>query len=113
MTNLVPLPIRTVTAISEVELSAWVAQAEPGDALEYHVGFLVLDRSTNGQSMTHERRISLAKTSTRVLQLAEQGFIHLVQRRIGPDRFSYLAIARPRPTNAPLPLAVPMPAEAA
>ena len=29
------------------------------------------------------------------MKLAERGFVHLVQRRLAPDQFLYLAIARP------------------
>ena len=31
--------------ISEIEFCGWVGQAVPGDRLEYHRGFLVLDAS--------------------------------------------------------------------
>jgi hypothetical protein len=34
------------------------------------------------------------------LRAAEQGRVHLVQERLGPDRFAYIAIARPKPTAA-------------
>lgn len=112
MSTIITMPIHRAAAISEVELCAWVAQAEPGDALEYHIGFLVLDRCSS-RLMSHERRVALARTSTCALHLAEQGLVHLVQRRIGPDRFSYLAIARPHPKNLPVSLATLMPAEAA
>jgi hypothetical protein len=30
--------------------------------------------------------------------------VHLVQVRVGPDRFAYLAIARTKPRHAPIPL---------
>jgi hypothetical protein len=30
------------------------------------------------------------------MRLAADGLVHLVQRRLGAERFSYLAIARPR-----------------
>ena len=32
-------------SISEIELCAWVAQAAPGAVLEYHRGYLALDRT--------------------------------------------------------------------
>jgi hypothetical protein len=85
------------TRISEIEFCAWLGQAEPGDALEYHRGFLVVDVTPFGGSMGSEARLELARTSGRAYDLAERGFVHLVQRRLGPDSFSYLAIARPLP----------------
>ena len=35
--------VRHKPRVNEIELCAWLSQAEPGDALEYHRGFLVLD----------------------------------------------------------------------
>ena len=112
MSTIITLPIRAAP-ISEVELCAWLAQAEPGEVLEYHCGFLGLDRSACGRSMSVESRAVLSRTSNQAWRLAEQGHLHLVQRRLGPDSFLYLAIARPRPKNAPLSLAALMAAEAA
>ena len=36
--------------VSEIELCAWVAQAAPGAVLEYHRGYLALDRTAFGSS---------------------------------------------------------------
>ena len=112
MTTVITMPTRP-TPISEIELCAWVAQAAPGEALEYHRGFLGLDRSVMGRLMSYESRVKLDRTSDRAWLLAEQGLVHLVQRRLGPDSFSYIAIARPRPKNTPVSLTTLMPAEAA
>ena len=83
--------------ITEIELCAWLGQAEPSDALEYHHGFLVVDLAPFGGPLSSETRSELSRTSSRAYDLAERGFVHLVQRRLGPDSFSYLAIARPLP----------------
>ena len=112
MSTIITMPTRAAP-ISEVELCAWVAQAAAGEVLEYHRGFLGLDRSACGRSMSVESRAVLSRTSNRAWQLAEQSLVHLVQRRLGPDSFSYIAIARPRPKNAPISLSTLMPAEAA
>jgi hypothetical protein len=85
------------TRITEIAFCAWVSQAVPGDALEYHRGFLVVDLTPFGGFLSSEARLELSSTSTRAYDLAERGFVHLVQRRLGPDSFSYLAIARPLP----------------
>ena len=37
------ITIRASRPLTEIEFCAWVAQAAPGDRLEYHRGFLVLD----------------------------------------------------------------------
>ena len=58
----------------EIEFCAWLGQAEPGDALEYHRGFLVVDLTPFGGSMGSEARLELARTSARAYGLAERGF---------------------------------------
>ncbi|MCB1502156.1 MAG: hypothetical protein KDK07_20625 [Bauldia sp.] len=106
-------PIPTLPAVDELLFSAWVAEAAPGDVIEYHRGFLGLDRTGHGPPMSIEDRSALSRMSHRALCLAEDGLIHLVQRRLGPDTFSYLAVARSRRRNAPVSLATIVPAEAA
>jgi hypothetical protein len=82
--------------LDEVALCAWVAHAEPGEALAYHQGSLAIDRGPPGQPFMSTKALALAKTSDMAMRLAERGFVHLVQRRLAPDQFLYLAIARPR-----------------
>lgn len=103
-----PSPILT-----ELGFCAWLGAAAPGDAIEYHQGFLALDRTAYGQPLSAEDRRGLIRTGNRAMQLAEQDFVHLVQRRLAPGTFSYLAIARPRPSRAPLSLAILTAEEAA
>jgi hypothetical protein len=101
------------TWITEIEFCAWLGQAEPGDVLEYHRGFLVVDLTPFGNPMCSEARLDLARTSARAYDLAEPGFVHLVQRRLGPDHFSYLAIARPLPHGKAIDFSTLMTEEAA
>lgn len=88
--------------LREPKFCAWLAQAEPGDTLEYHRGFLVIDREELRKGGQAEALRDLIRVGDRAMRLAEQGLIHLVQRRLGADRFSYLAIARPRRKRAAL-----------
>jgi len=88
---------------SEVELLAWLGQAQPDDILEYHQGSLALDRCVVGTAEQIARARALHQVAERAFELAERGFIHLIQRRLGPDEFSYLAIARPRSGPVPIP----------
>ncbi|MDA0664536.1 MAG: hypothetical protein O3B08_17110 [Proteobacteria bacterium] len=113
MTTLIALPVRNAPMIDEMLLCAWVAQAAPGQVLEYHRGFLGIDRTPFGQPMTADGRAALIRTSGRALNLAAGGFVHLVQRRLGPGTFSYLAVARARPKSAPVSFATLMTGEAA
>ena len=84
-------------AVSDIQFCAWIAQAGPGNALVYHRGLLALDASPHGQTFQGQDRKELGRVARRVWWAAEQGLIHLLQRRNGPDDFTYLAIARPRP----------------
>ena len=88
--------------VTEIMLCAWVAQAEPGEVLEYYQGFLGVDRAAYCEPSNAADRAELNRMSNRALQLAARGLVHLVQRRLGPDSFSYLAVMRPRPNTAPL-----------
>lgn len=82
--------------IDAIQFCAWIAQASPGDTIEYHRGFLALDASTDGQTPKSDARRELARVARIVWRAAENGLVHLVQSRNGPDDYSYLAIARQR-----------------
>lgn len=82
--------------VAEITLVAWVDVAEPGARLVYHSGFLVVDTTPNVSKLAKPERESLRATADAAYGLAELGRIHLVQERLGPDRFAYLAIARPQ-----------------
>jgi hypothetical protein len=87
-------------SISEIELCAWIAQAEPGAVLEYHRGFLALDRTAFGRFAETPARAALSMLGNRAHDLAERGLVHLVQHRHGVEDYSYFAVARPRRKGA-------------
>lgn len=86
--------------MSDVGFLAWVQQAEAGDRLQYHRGFLALDTFALISGLSAKERAELGKLATRAFCAAEQGLVHLVQERIGIDQFAYIAIARPKPKRA-------------
>ena len=88
---------RAMQRLTETAFCAWVGQAHPGAQLVYHRGLLALDASINSQTPKSDARHELARVARRAWWAASQGLVHLVQRRNGPDDFTYLAIARPRP----------------
>jgi hypothetical protein len=100
-TNIAPQPL------TEIYLLAWLNQAEVGDAIEYHRGSLAFDRSSRGQARSENDRITLDHLATLAMRLANRGLVHLIQRRIGPDRYGYLAIAGPRSESTPLSFLMP------
>lgn len=89
--------------LRDIEFYAWLGQASPGERLEYHLGFLAMETATLIVSAPERSRlIALAAAAHRAY---EADLVHLVQRRLGPDRFAYLAIARTKPRRMPVPLA--------
>lgn len=103
MVRAFPKPITRATerlGLDHVAFCAWVAQAEPDEALEYHRGFLALDRLPALSELGDAEALRLARVAERALHAAEQGLVHLVQRRHGAADFAYLAVARPRPERA-------------
>jgi len=88
------------TEITDIDLFAWIAQAETGDALIYHSGFLVVDADKSVSTLPTDRRLALRRMADAAFRAAEQGLVHLVQERLETDRFAYIAIARPKPKAA-------------
>lgn len=112
MTSPNPIPAIRLR-ISEIDLCAWLGQAAPNDALEYHRGFLALDINVHGTRLADRERAELARVARRAWWAGEREWVHLVQRRHGPDDYSYLAIARPRPKTDSASLSSLLLAEAA
>ena len=96
MTTATITTIRPKGPLTEIQFCAWVAQAMPGDRLEYHRGFLVLDTFPGLSKLGDNERNELRLLVTRAFWTEAQGLVRLVQERLGPDLFSYLAIARPK-----------------
>lgn len=79
-----------------IEFCAWLGQAAPGDRLEYHRGLLAVDVAEVVSLLPKPDRVRLNGLARIVHRAFELGLVHLVQLRLGPDRFAYLAIARPK-----------------
>ncbi|WP_196223267.1 hypothetical protein [Roseibium sp. RKSG952] len=93
------VPTTTTTTrepVTEIAFCAWIAQSTPGDRLEYHRGFLALDAYPMFSRLTDAARKELQRLGTRAFWAAEQDLVHLLQKRIGEERFSYIAVARPK-----------------
>ena len=90
------ITVRASRPLSEIQFCAWVAQALPGDRLEYHRGHLAVDADKVTSDLDPNARAELACLRDRAFWSEAVGLAHLVQQRLGPDRFAYLAIARPK-----------------
>ena len=78
--------------IDKAGFEAWLKTARPGSLIEYHRGHLCVDRQPKLDDPDSEVRAELHRLAVRVLRAADQGLVHLVQRRRGPEDFGYLAI---------------------
>jgi hypothetical protein len=88
-------PPRTL-AIGKGALLAWLENAEPGSRIEYHRGFLLLDRHRGFSPFPEHRRRELVALADRLLALAGTGWVLLVQERHGECDYSYVAIKAKR-----------------
>ena len=94
------VPFCAAGDLDEVGLCAWIAQAEPGETLIYHRGFLAVDATAVLSKLPPHLQRALRQVAAAALRAAEQNLVHLVQARIGPDQFAYIAVARPKPKAA-------------
>jgi hypothetical protein len=96
---------RSARRLTEMEFAGWVGAAAPGDRLEYHRGFLAVDLILPFSGQSDPERVELRRLALRAWWAAEQRLVHLVQERLGPGHFAYIAIARPRPKRTEVTLA--------
>jgi hypothetical protein len=85
-------PRRPMLMVTLAEFEAWYRSAQIGEALEYHRGFLAMDRAL-GSRLSEERRKELDRVAHAVMDMAGAGHVHLIQRRHGPDDYSYMVVA--------------------
>ena len=86
-------------ALSENGLCDRFADAKPDEAITYHIGMLARDRDRLTTALAPEQRDALELVARRAWAMAEAGLCHLVQRRLGTERFAYVLIVRPRHTG--------------
>lgn len=79
--------------LEEGDLCAWLGDALPGDQMIYHRGVLAFDCNPLTSRLPKADRARLNRLARRARQAADMGFAHLVQRRHGPDDYSYIIIA--------------------
>lgn len=87
----------TQLLLTEAQFCAWIGQSAPGITIQYHCGFLAIDTVRASSDLLEPERKELVRVGRRAWWAFEHGLVHLVQRRLAPDRFAYLAIARARP----------------
>lgn len=83
--------------IGEIDFCAWIAQAMAGERLVYHRGFLAFDAMALLSDLPSGRQRALRDVAAAAMRAAELDLVHLVQARLGPGQFAYIAVARPKP----------------
>ena len=87
--------------VSWVSMVKWIRSAQAGDQIEYHCGHLAEDRVVASQTYPPELSREIDATADLVWTACHLGLIQLFSKRIGKNRFSYLAIRSLVPVPKP------------
>lgn len=74
--------------LTRVVFEQRIIEAQPGDKIVYHVGHLGRDRKSGPDFLAIENTAQAAR------QAFEDGKVTLVQHRVMPDIYEYVAIAK-------------------
>jgi len=82
------------------DLERFVSTAAPGETCIYHTGVLANDREHKDNSgiTRGDRRLNLLAKFA--LRWEKEGVLYLLQRRIGVDKYDYIAVRASRPAMA-------------
>lgn len=80
------------TPLTEATLCDWIAQALPGERLQYHQGLLLVDRSEANSPYPPKERQRIHAVAKRAWHACELGLVHLVSQRTAPFEFAYIAV---------------------
>ena len=79
----------------------WLVGAKAGDTLAYYRGHLAFDRDPLQSGLGEFRRLKLTHLADLAMECCERRQVLLVQRRMGKDDWTYLAIRSCQPLSAP------------
>ncbi len=79
-------------APTEANLCDWIASASAGNAIQYHEGLLLRDRSEVASEFPTKERARIHAVARRAWIACELGLVHLFSQRIDEDRYRYLAV---------------------
>ena len=85
--------------ITPERFESWVKIARPGDRLTYHVGLLATDRERSEMLAKHNTYAHvyyepIHSVGLYAMYYYEQGVLELVQRKMKPGVYEYIAIKR-------------------
>ena len=114
MTSLALLPLaehapcRAGVPLDAIGFQAWLADAPANARITYHQGLLAVDTARVITDLSEPDRRRLVALAAAARQARDAGLVHLVQQRLGSERFAYIAIARPKPRAAAVPQSQPV-----
>ena len=73
--EVVPLHGANGPGLDEIGLAAWIAQAEPDEALVYHGGFLAVDATSVISKLPADRQRTLQLVAAAARRAAEQNLV--------------------------------------
>lgn len=85
-------PALLEVALDENGFVDWLVDAEAGDHVVYYRGHLAFDRCESGRIGDAKERQRLVNIARRVMAATDQGLVHPVQKRLGPDDALYIAV---------------------
>jgi hypothetical protein len=72
----------------------WLANARPGDRCTYYEGFIAPGLDADGRPLAEAERKKVLQLAQLAWSAAAGGMVHLLQRRLGENRYVYIATAR-------------------
>lgn len=80
--------------MNDVDLCVWVADAKPGTRIIYYTGHLSRDRLPHNDGYSEAVRRKISELGNAAWMLGNENWVHLVQRRVMPGCWEYIAIRR-------------------
>jgi len=87
--------------LNETAFCDWIARARVGQAIQYHEGFLMLDRAEATSDLPAKDRTRLHAVARRAWIACELGLIHLFSQRVGDGHYRYFAVRSSTPLPSP------------
>ena len=79
-------------SLTEGNLCDWIASAPVGQAILYHEGLLLRDRSEVSSGYPAKERARIHAVARRAWIACELGLVHLFSQRVESNHYRYLAI---------------------
>ena len=78
--------------LTEAASCDWIANALVGQSIQYHEGFLMMDRSDTGSGLPAKERNRLHSVARRMWIACELGLVHLFSLKVADGHYRYIAV---------------------